>query len=319
MHDADPAPVDGRPPAPEGPWREPVRGGHPDPVLLSAPGITFLRALVSGETPQPPLSHLTGMRLTEFAAGTATFTFPLSGWLCAADGRIALGPLTIPADAAMACAIISALPPATNLSTAELSLRQVRAARPGTTLQARARMLHPGPPVALAEVSLLDEDDRLIALGGSLCVVSPLGTVALGDGAVPGGAPEAATEGPDPWQRPLPEDGNDPSAGPLGRLTGLRRLDSAAGEAAFALPATRWLCAPPPGRAQGGTVAMLADAAITAAVRATVAARQPVRADRDQGQLSAAARQRRAGRVRDGHGDPCRTPDRGRERRGPRR
>ncbi|HEY5427565.1 MAG TPA: PaaI family thioesterase, partial [Solirubrobacteraceae bacterium] len=39
------------------------------------------------------------------------------------------------------------------------------------------------------------------------------------------------------------------------------------GEATFALPTTRWLCAPPPGRVQGGAVALLADAALRTAVQ----------------------------------------------------
>lgn len=257
--------------APDAPWREPARGGHPDARLAARPGADQLQALLDGSSPAPPLSRLTGMRLVEFAPGAATFTMPLSPWLADATGAVPLGPLTMPADAAMACAIIAGLPAGTGLTTSELGLRQVRAVRPGTTVTARGRMLDPGPPVALAEVTATDEDGRLVAHGGSLCVALP----ALAAPDEPGGAGTPGDEpsgGPDPWERPLTGDDGLP---PLGRLTGLRQVEASGGEATFVLPATRWLCAPPPGRVQGGAVATLAGAALTAAIRTTEAGGPP--------------------------------------------
>jgi uncharacterized protein (TIGR00369 family) len=218
--------------------------------------------MLDGTTPAPPLSRLTGMQLTEFAAGMATFTLPLSPWLADADGTVPLGPLTIPADAAMACAIIAGLPAGTGLTTAELGLRQVRPVRPGGMIIARGRMLDAGPPAALADVTVTDEAGRLIAQGDSVCVTLPAQA-----------APDAADAtslasdegGPDPWERALTA--ADAAAPPLSRLTGLRLTAASRGEATVVLPATTWLCAPPPGRVQGGAVAMLADAAMTAAIR----------------------------------------------------
>src|SRR5690242_5496745 len=110
MHDAEPAAPP--PPAPrlEEPWRTPVRGGHPDPVLAARPGMEFLRAMLSGDAPVPPLSRLTGMKPVTLDADRAQFTMPVSPWLCGDHGRVPLGVLAIPADAAMACAIIADLP-----------------------------------------------------------------------------------------------------------------------------------------------------------------------------------------------------------------
>ncbi len=267
-------------------WREPVRGGHPDPGLAARPGAEQLQAVIDGTTPTPPLSRLTGMRLAEFAFGSATFTLPLSPWLADASGTVPLGPLTMPADAAMACAIIAGLPAGTGLTTSELGLRQVRPVRPGGTVVARGRMLEAGPPVALAEVTVTDADGTLIAHGGSVCVTLP----ALAAPPLPGDeekpAPHPPDGGPDPWERPLVGPGDrrpdgEPSAlarlgaeiagraalPPLGRLTGLRPAAAARGDVSFVLPATGWLCAPPPGRVQGGAVATLADAAVTAAIQ----------------------------------------------------
>jgi uncharacterized protein (TIGR00369 family) len=271
------------------PWREPPRGGHPDPRLFDRPGLEQLQALLDGATALPPLSRLTGMRLVEAAPGTATFTMPLTGWLRSADGAIAMGPLTIPADAAMACAIMTRLPARTPFTTSELALRQVRPARPGGRLIARATVIEPGPPVGLAEVWLTDEAGSLIAHGTSSCVTLP----AVPARVAPAGsaesdhpAPVLTGAGPDPWEREPPGATVDPElagrrtglelvtaqlqgtepAGPLARLTGLAPVAAGRGHATFALPATRWLCAPPPGRVQGGAIAMLADAAISATI-----------------------------------------------------
>lgn len=247
------------------PWQEPVRGGHPDPALAARPGTELLRAMLAGETPAPPLARLTGMQPITLSAESARFDMPLSGWLCGDDGRVPLGVLTMPADAAMACAIIAGLPGGVAITTTELAMRQIRPARPGRVLRTEASLIKtapPDPPVALAEVTLTDDTGTLIARGGSLCVQLPFS-------AEPGVAPpppaEVAVAGSDPWERPAPDAG-------LSRLTGLRALAITPGEATFALPATRWMSAPPPGRVQGGAVAMLAGAAIEAVMQAAAPA-----------------------------------------------
>lgn len=248
----------------EPPWRTPVRGGHPDPALAARPGIEFLTALLEGDTPAPPLARLTGMAPVTLTAECAQYTMPLSPWLCADDGRVPLGVLAIPADAAMACAIIADLPAGTAITTSELAVRQLRPARPGAMLLTTASVLTPSPPappVALAEATVTDDTGALIARVGSLCVILDFDAeLEASGGRATFGPPAPEPAGPDPWQRPSPDAG-------LSRLTGLTPMAIAPGEAAFALPATRWLCAPPPGRVQGGAVAMLAGAALDAVMQ----------------------------------------------------
>ncbi|MGH2892491.1 MAG: PaaI family thioesterase [Solirubrobacteraceae bacterium] len=263
MPDAEPATAPPTTRDEQVPWRAPVRGGHPDRALAARPGIEFLRAFLAGDIPAPPLSRLTGMAPVQLTADCAQYTLPVSGWLCADDGRVPLGLLAIPADAAMACAIIADLPAGTAITTSELALRQVRPARPGGTLLTTATVVgsaQPASPVALAEVTVTDDSGALIARGGSLCVILPDISAEDWDGGPPPAEMRSADLGPDPWERPAPAAG-------LSRLTGLTVRAIAPGEATFALPATRWLCAPPPGRVQGGAVAMLAGAAIDGAMQ----------------------------------------------------
>ena len=282
------------------PWREPVRGGHPDPALRALPGLEQLREMLEGRSPHPPLSRLTGMRLEALGPGRADFRMPVSEWLRASDGSVPLGALTIPADSAMACAFMTVLPPFTAFTTAELSLRLLRAPEPGGSILARGRVIDVGPPIALTEAELHDEQGRLIAHGSSLCVrvasrlpgAAPLAPAGAGgthtgdgagrdDGAEPDAGPGQDERGPDPWERASPA-GWTPGAAaerlrarlsgeaapaPLELLTGMAPEAVTAGTATLTLPTSRWLTAPPPGRVQGGVIALLADASLAAAVQ----------------------------------------------------
>ncbi len=240
------------------PWREPVRGGHPDPHVLALPGIEQLRRMLTGATPAPPLSRLTGMHVEAVADGSATFTMPLSRWLQNADGSIPPGALAIVADAAMACAILTLLPARTPLTTSELALRVVRPVQAGGSIRATASVISLGSPVALAEASLHDDQGVLIGHGSSLCITLPGASIADLVG-----HPPATADGPDPWQREPPA-AEQP---PLYRLTGLAAAGTDGSAVQFTLPASPWFQAPPPGRVQGGIVALLADAALAGAVR----------------------------------------------------
>jgi uncharacterized protein (TIGR00369 family) len=155
------------------PWQEPVRGGYPEPGIFTRPPSDLLREMIAGTAPQPPISRLTGMRLIECGVGTAAFSMPLSDWLCTSQGAISIGPTTIPADAAMACAIQTELPSGTPLSTAELSLRLLRPAPAGDSITARGRVVDVRRTIALAEVTVTDRHQQLIAHGSSLCVLAP--------------------------------------------------------------------------------------------------------------------------------------------------
>ncbi len=158
----------------------------------------------------------------------------------------------------MACAILTKFPGHTPITTSELALRLLRPIAPGGLVRARGRVVSLGSPVALAEALVDDEDGDLIAHATSLCITLPPGSAP-----VTGGAPiVAGDQGPDPWQR-------DPSPGPdapLHQLTGLSIVGASDGEAEVTLPASPWFQAPPPGRVQGGVVAVLADVALSTAI-----------------------------------------------------
>ena len=290
MADPDPHP----PASPAGDpdvWREPPRGGYPDPALAELTAAEQIAAQLSGRTPAPPLARLTGMRLVEIGDGTATFEMPITDWLRTPQGSVSIGPLTIPADGAVACAILTLLPPRTMLSTNEFSLRLLAPVRPGSLVRARGRVIQRRTTLALAEVAVTDEDDELIAHGSSLCIATPMvhSIPPPPPGGIGAGPPDAP---PDPYRRPAAgavltaEQARDLSGlellrglldgrvepPPIQHLTGLRLERASAEEVTFGLPASEWFCAPPRGRVQGGVVALLAEAALSCAIQARLPA-----------------------------------------------
>lgn len=219
---------------------------------------------------------------------------PVSEWLCASQGPIPIGVVSIAADAAAACAIQTELPPATPFSTSELSLRMLSPLTPGGILTARGRLIALRRTIALAEVSLHGQRGELVAHGSSICVLAPASSpapISPNDRSKIGGSSglPRRSDGalPDPYLRPargavLGQEiweslgglevlggqlaGKLP-APPIHHLTGLTLSDVYDGEASFTIPASQWLCAPPRGRVQGGFVAMLSDAALCSAIQ----------------------------------------------------
>jgi len=241
-------------------------------ALDGRPGIDLLKGLLSGEIPAPPLSRLTGLRMVDFEAGRCAFSLPLGEWIHGPDGRASLGALTVPADAAMATAAITRLPAGVGLTTSELALRQLRPAPREGLITAHAEVHDEGTQTLLVTATLTAQDGTPVAHGSSLCVTvatpADPDAMAAGVGAVQSPpARDTDTAAADPWERPAPDHRAVPATGRIGLLTGLRIVSVGTGRATLALPATRWLCAPPPGRVQGGAIAILADAAVTAAIR----------------------------------------------------
>ena len=272
-------------------WQEEPRGASPHPALWARPGIEQMRALIAGEGPQPPIHHLTGMRPTAIGDGTSEFQMPATAWLAGPSGFILGGVLAILADGPLGCAIQSRLPPGTPYTTAELSMSYLRPpVADGRTLTARGRLVHIGRSLALSEVMVTDADGRDLAHGTSRCFVFPPQDVPDPPPPLPA-FEEPAYDTPSPFRRPAEGevtpaeawrehsglellqgwiDGTLPRP-PISHLTGQRPVAAMEGEASFQMPATGWLPSPT-GLVEGGTLVMLADAALSSAVQTTVPA-----------------------------------------------
>jgi uncharacterized protein (TIGR00369 family) len=275
-------------------WREPVRGGYPDPMLFGLSGVEQLRSFFREAAPRPPIHYLTGMIPTEVGPGSATFTMPATEWLLSPPGLIQLGTLAVLADGPLGCAIQSTLPPMTAYTTAEISMNHVRpvTAESGT-LVARGNLVFAGRSLGLSEVTIQDGRGRLVAHGTSRCVIFPPLGPAPADIPEPNAVAEARFDSPHPYLRtpvsgaPLGQEVFDRMSGleilragmageipapPISHLTGLIPVAADEGTSTFVLPASEWLCSPL-GKIEGGFIGLLADTVLATSVQTTVPAR----------------------------------------------
>ena len=270
-------------------WNEPVRGSYPNPGLLGLTGRQALETWRQRLSPPPPLYHLTGAIPTGFGSGTAEAEMPASGWLALSNGLIAGGSLAMLADIVFGCAVQTELPAGVGYTTAELSMSFVRPVRPNGKLMAGGQSIHAGRSVALSEAFVIEQDsERLVAHGTSrLSIFPPIDPLPEPPEPEPFEPPEHPT--PDPYLRPAPNStipyetwselsgvellrrqlaGELPPP-PIHYLTGIRPTEVGAGKVTVTMPCSEWL-ASPSRFLQGGTIAMLADFAMLAAVETTV-------------------------------------------------
>ena len=176
-----------------------MRGGVPARAFYGLSGLDQARALLRGEAPRPPVSHLTGWRITQVGSGSATLTMPASPWLRVPDGSIDV-PILL--EASVSIAASTGAPPGMVVRTAALTINHFR---PVTTqvdrLIARARVVNTGRTFTFAETMIEDDAGRAVAHGTASLVAHPLDPPPSG---TYGAAEPVHYSSPDPWERPPP-------------------------------------------------------------------------------------------------------------------
>jgi len=269
--------------------REPPPQVHWGPEALRMSGLEQMRAARDRRLPEPPVSTLTGLRATDVGLGKTTFAMPASPWWQSGAGVFLAGTLAFVADAPLGCAILTSAPPGTAVSTSELSVNFLRPAGIlSEILIARGRLIHETRSTGLAEAFIEDGRGRLLAHATSRCILTPIPSAVAealagqpaseirpdrqpdpystqAEGEVYGQEVWDTTPGIDLMRRFI-DGGFSP---PVFRLMGIRGIGLSEGEMAVGMPASGWLLNAY-GVIYGGSLALLADAAITLATATIV-------------------------------------------------
>ena len=282
---------------PEGPHATfvPVTLREPPPRVqwaagaMRMTGLDLMRAARDGRLPEPPISALTGLRVTDVGLGKTTFAMPASPWWQSGAGVFLAGTLAFVADAPLGCAILTSAPAATGVSTSELSVNFLRPAGiRSQILIARGRLIHETRSTGLAEAFIEDGRGRLLAHATSRCILTAIPPAVVEALDREEASPMRPQEQPAPYMtQPEGEvygqEVWDTVAGidlmrrfmdghfspPVFRLMGIRGVSLAEGEMTIAMPASGWLLNAL-GVIYGGSLALLADAAITLATATVV-------------------------------------------------
>lgn len=143
------------------------------PDLLGASsGLEFLRGIIDGKYPVPPIADLIGFSLTEVDFGRVVFESTPEFKHYNPLGIVHGGYAATLLDSCMGCCVHSTLPVGVGYTTLEFKVTFMRAITPETgPVKAEGRILNAGRRAATAEGRLTDAKGRLLAHATTTCLV----------------------------------------------------------------------------------------------------------------------------------------------------
>lgn len=148
------------------PYLRPATGSPlPPDVFDSSSGLEILRAQLDGDVPEPPIHHLTGLRLTEASSGRAAFALPTTPWLRSEAGTVFGGVIGLLANSAAAAAVQTVAPRGTTFTALDVKVNFLhQVAADGKDLVARGTVVHTGRRLVIATADVVQADGRRVAM-----------------------------------------------------------------------------------------------------------------------------------------------------------
>jgi uncharacterized protein (TIGR00369 family) len=152
-------------------WQDPALSVA---ALAGKSGLAFLRSMIAGEIPMPPIAQALGFALTAAEEGFARFESAPAEYQYNPMATVHGGVVCTLLDSAMGCAVMTTLDPDTAYTTAQLAVHLTRPITIATQrMIAEAKIVHRGNRIATAEGRLLDERGRVLAHGTTTCAIFP--------------------------------------------------------------------------------------------------------------------------------------------------
>lgn len=135
-------------------------------------GLEYLRKILTGELPRPPISALMNFGISELSEGYAVFTAEPAEYHYNPIGVVHGGLAATLLDSAMGCAVHSMLPAGVGYTTLEIKVNYVRAMTSETKgVRCEAKVIHVGGRTATAEGRIFDSEGKLYAHGTTTCII----------------------------------------------------------------------------------------------------------------------------------------------------
>jgi uncharacterized protein (TIGR00369 family) len=151
-------------------WEDPLASARRGMELS---GLDYLRAMMAGELPPPPIAVMLDMFPVEMDEGRAVFAATPAEYHYNPIGVVHGGLAATMLDSATGCAVQTTLPAGVGYTTIELKTNFVRAITRDTgRVLCEAEVVHRGGTIATAEGRLYAEaDGKLLAHGLSTCLI----------------------------------------------------------------------------------------------------------------------------------------------------
>lgn len=151
-----------------------------DPAISAAAvgqgsGLDFLRDMIAGRLPAPPVSAGLGFALDEVEQGRAVFSLVPGEEHYNPIGSVHGGVYATLLDSAAGCAVQSTLAQGEGYTSLDLSVKFLRPMSADTgKVRAVGTVLNRGRRTALAQAELLDGTGRVLAHATSSCLIFPV-------------------------------------------------------------------------------------------------------------------------------------------------
>jgi len=135
-------------------------------------GLEFMRGMMEGKFPPPPIAAALKFELVEVEAGRACFEGVPEFAFYNPIGVVHGGYAATLLDSCMGCAVHASLSVGQAYTTLEFKVNFVRAITDKTgRVRAEGRVIHPGNRAATAEGHLYDAQGKLLAHGTTTCLI----------------------------------------------------------------------------------------------------------------------------------------------------
>ncbi len=150
-------------------WDDPMPGAA---AAREMGGLPFLRAILAGEQPPPPIGELMGFEPLEVEEGRALFVCTPAEYHYNPIGAVHGGLACTLLDSAMGCAVHTMLPAGVGYTTVELKVSFLRPITLKTgRLLCEGTIIHLGSRIATAEARLLDTSGKLYGHATTTCMI----------------------------------------------------------------------------------------------------------------------------------------------------
>ena len=140
--------------------------------LQSLSGLEFLRGMIAGDLPSPPIGGLMGFRLVEVEKGLAIFEGTPGPSLLNPLGAVHGGYALTLIDSACGCAVHTELGAGIGYTTVETKVNFTRPIDPnGGPVRCEGRVLSRGRTIATSEAYLRSAEGKLLAHGTSTLII----------------------------------------------------------------------------------------------------------------------------------------------------
>ena len=147
---------------------------RPDQVAGKS-GLELMQGMLDAELPYAAIAHTLDFCLVEIGPGRAVFQGTPGNAHLNPMGTVHGGWFATLLDSALGCAVHTMMPPGRGYTTAELSIKLVRAITPRVSrVRAEGTVVHCGRQLATAEGRIVGPDGTLYAHASTACLVFDL-------------------------------------------------------------------------------------------------------------------------------------------------